>query len=139
MRKEIKQLACAALAVSVMVTGSQTVLANEGDSNYSKEMIEASMINRAASAKVKGGKSWGTIIGDNNKLGETVRVYNCSGKSIKIKAYTENGTLRKKATIAPGEYARAGFWIADGTYYFKVQFVDKSEGTITIRMETEWL
>ena len=57
MRKEIKQLACAALAVSVLVTGSQTVLANEGDSNYSKEMIEASMINRAASAKVKGGKS----------------------------------------------------------------------------------
>ena len=102
--------------------------------------LEESKINRAASTNVSGGKNnWGTVLGDNNKIGETVKVYNCSGKPIVMKAYTEKGTQRASAIIQPGEFARAGFWIADGRYYFKLQFQDYSSGTITIRMETEWI
>lgn len=109
------------------------------ESNYTEDYLKTSMINRAASAYVKGGDYWGIIYGDNNFFGETIRVYNCSGKDIKFRAYNENGTLRASGTIKPGEFGRAGFWAADGTYYFRVQFSDQSEGTITIRMETEWL
>ena len=117
---------------------------NNGDAFFelstADESGQESRINKAGFAYVSGGKNnWGIIIGENNLIGETVQVTNCSGKTINVKAYTEKGTLRNSMTLKAGEVGRAGFYIADGTYNFKVQFADYSAGTITIRMETEWI
>lgn len=95
-------------------------------------------INRSASCYCSGGGNWGIIIGDNNAVGEGVYVTNLSGKKIEVQGYTENGTLRGSSTINPGDRAWFGFWIWDGTYYFKVRFKDLSSGTITIEMKSDW-
>lgn len=107
----------------------------EDANNY---LSDSTRINRSASCYCSGGGNWGIIIGDNNAVGEGVYVTNLSSKKIEVQGYTENGTLRGSSTINPGDRAWFGFWIWDGTYYFKVRFKDLSSGTITIEMKSDW-
>lgn len=111
------------------------------EEKYVLEYEEASAIekiNRSSSCYCSGGGSWGVILGDNNAIGEGVYVTNLTSKKIEVEGYTENGTRRGFHTIYPGERAWFGFWIWDGTYYFKVRFSDLSSGRITIQMKSDW-
>jgi len=55
-----------------------------------------------------------------------------------VVAYTEGGTERESYTLGANESAYVGFWIWDGTYYFKVQYTDYSSGLLYLKMETVW-
>lgn len=71
-------------------------------------------------------------------MGETVEITNTNSKSINVVAYTEGGTERGSYTLGANESAYVGFWIWDGTYYFKVQYTDYSSGLLYLKMETVW-
>lgn len=115
---------------------SETVWENEPPSNSS--LVEP-MIDRTDFTYVLGGSgNWGFIIGDNNKVGETVKITNMNDKSINIIAYTESGKERGSYELGPGESAYVGFYIWDGTYRFKVQFSDYSSGYLYLKMKTAW-
>lgn len=95
-------------------------------------------INRVSSCYCSGNGNWGTILGDNNVIGEGVYVTNLTSKRIEVEGYAENGTRRGWNIIDPGEKGWFGFYMWDGTYYFKARFSDKSSGTISIQMKSDW-
>ena len=97
------------------------------------------IINTNGECYCPGNGYWGIIDGENNLFGEGVNVTNLSSKTIEIEGYTAHGTLRGSHTLDPYEVGWFGFWIFDGTYYFKVRFTDNSAGTITINIKTDWL
>ena len=111
---------------------------NTENDMYSVNNPQPQRINRMGSCYCYGGGLWGHITGDNNAIGEGVFVTNLTSKIIEVKGYTENGTLRGSCTIYPGERGWFGFWIWDGTYYFKVRFQDLSAGDIAIYMKSDW-
>ncbi len=129
------------LALIIVCSHSSVVLAQENDivkNPSSDNDTEPQRINRTGTCYCLGGGSWGHITGDNNAFGEGVYVTNLTTKTIEVKGYSENGTLRGSNTIASGQRGWFGFWLWDGTYYFKVRFQDLSEGEITIYMKSDW-
>lgn len=113
---------------------------NNDDTNplsASNEVVP--LIDRTEYTYVPGGSGgWGYIYGDNNLVGETVEITNTNSKSINVIAYTEGGTERGSYTLGANESAYIGFWIWDGTYYFKVQYTDYSSGLLYLKMKTVW-
>ena len=111
---------------------------NQMSAGSDTDSNEPQRINRTGVCYCLGGGSWGHITGDNNAVGEGVYVTNLMSKNIEVKGYSESGTLRGSHTILPGQREWFGFWIWDGTYYFKVRYQDLSEGEITIYMKSDW-